>query len=82
MMGHAVEIGAIGWIETGLSLTRVSEGEFECKRQTHSVFASILAVFAIGHIGMALIHHFLSKDGALKRMLPQLPHVPCLSKQD
>lgn len=35
----------------------------------HSPLAWALAVLAIGHIGMALIHHFIKRDDTLKRML-------------
>ncbi|MDT0500776.1 MULTISPECIES: cytochrome b [unclassified Halomonas] len=35
----------------------------------HSPLAWILTVLIIGHIGMALIHHFIRKDDTLKRML-------------
>lgn len=35
----------------------------------HSPMAWILLVMVIGHVGMALIHHFVKKDGVLQRML-------------
>lgn len=37
--------------------------------QLHSPLAWILTVLIIGHIGMALIHHFVKRDESLKRML-------------
>ncbi len=35
----------------------------------HAPLAWVLTVLIIGHIGMALIHHFVMKDDSLKRML-------------
>lgn len=35
----------------------------------HSPLAWVLTVLIIGHIGMALIHHFVMRDDFLKRML-------------
>lgn len=35
----------------------------------HSPIAWLLLVMVVGHIAMALFHHFVKKDGTLKRML-------------
>lgn len=35
----------------------------------HSPIAWLLLVMIIGHIGIALVHHFVKKDGVLRRML-------------
>lgn len=35
----------------------------------HSPVAWLLLVMVIGHAGMALVHHFVRKDGVLRRML-------------
>lgn len=35
----------------------------------HSPVAWLLLVMVIGHAGMALVHHFIKKDGVLRRML-------------
>ncbi len=35
----------------------------------HSPLAWLLVIMLIGHIGMALFHHFVRKDGVLRRML-------------
>lgn len=35
----------------------------------HSPIAWLLLIMVIGHAGMALIHHFVKKDGVLRRML-------------
>lgn len=37
--------------------------------QLHSSLAWMLTVLIVGHIGMALIHHFVKRDDSLKRML-------------
>lgn len=37
--------------------------------QLHSPLAWTLTVLIVGHIGMALIHHFVKRDDSLKRML-------------
>lgn len=38
--------------------------------EIHELLAHLLAVLALLHIAAALAHHYLLKDGALKRMLP------------
>lgn len=35
----------------------------------HSPLAWLLVAMIIGHAGMALVHHFVKKDGVLRRML-------------
>ena len=35
----------------------------------HSPLAWLLLIMIVGHIAMALFHHFVKKDGTLKRML-------------
>lgn len=35
----------------------------------HSPIAWFLLIMVIGHVGMALVHHFIKKDGTLQRML-------------
>lgn len=35
----------------------------------HSPLAWVLLVMVIGHIGIALVHHFMKRDGVLQRML-------------
>lgn len=35
----------------------------------HSPVAWLLLVMVLGHIGMALVHHYIKKDGVLRRML-------------
>lgn len=38
----------------------------------HGSLAILLALLACGHIGAALFHYFIRKDGVLRRMLPGL----------
>lgn len=35
----------------------------------HSSIAWLLLIMVVGHIGMALIHHFVKKDGTLQRII-------------
>lgn len=35
----------------------------------HSPIALLFLIMVAGHVGMALVHHFVKKDGVLKRML-------------
>lgn len=35
----------------------------------HSFIAWTLLILVIGHVGIALLHHFVKKDGVLRRML-------------
>ena len=37
--------------------------------ELHSPIAWVLLVLIAGHVGIALVHHFVKKDGVLKRML-------------
>jgi cytochrome b561 len=39
--------------------------------QWHGLVANILLFIAFGHAGAALMHHYLWRDGVLKRMLPR-----------
>lgn len=41
--------------------------------QTHDVVAWIIVVIALGHAGAALFHHYVMRDGVLRRMLPGMP---------
>jgi len=38
-------------------------------RAVHSPVAWLLMIMIAGHAGMALVHHFVRKDGVLRRML-------------
>lgn len=39
--------------------------------QAHGLMAWILAAVVLGHIGMALKHHFIDRDDILTRMMPR-----------
>jgi cytochrome b561 len=41
--------------------------------QTHDAVAWIIIVMALGHACAALFHHYVMRDGVLRRMLPGLP---------
>ena len=66
MVGHGYGLTAFGiplagpgeeipWMATAGSL--------------HSRIAWLLVIMIVGHIGMALVHHFIKKDGLLRRMI-------------
>jgi cytochrome b561 len=38
----------------------------------HKAGAMLLALFVLSHVGAALFHHFIRKDGVLRRMIPGL----------
>jgi cytochrome b561 len=42
----------------------------------HETLGKIMALLIVVHIGAALFHHFVRKDGVLRRMLPNLPQKP------
>ncbi|MEP3561546.1 MAG: cytochrome b/b6 domain-containing protein [Marinobacter sp.] len=66
MLGGGHGINAFG-------LQLVPEGEeiawASALGSVHSPLAWVLTVLIIGHIGMALIHHFIKRDDTLNRML-------------
>ena len=37
----------------------------------HDVFGKLMGLLLVAHIGAALFHHFIRKDGVLRRMLPK-----------
>lgn len=58
---------------TAFGIELFAEGEeiawAQALGQLHSPIAWILTVLIVGHIGMALIHHFVKRDDTLKRMV-------------
>ena len=61
-----------GWQPFGLEL--ISEGPEIPWMATvggtvHSPLAWLLLIMIVAHIGIALVHHFVKKDGVLRRML-------------
>ncbi len=60
-----------GWTPFGIQL--VAKGEEIPWMITlgglHSPLAWLLLIMVVGHIGIALFHHFVKKDGVLRRML-------------
>lgn len=66
----AVIGGGHGWNAFGVQL--VAKGPeipwMSAIGGLHSPFALMLLVLIVGHIGMALYHHFIRKDGLLRRM--------------
>jgi cytochrome b561 len=39
----------------------------------HKLFAILLGALVLAHIGAAFRHHFIKRDGVLRRMMPSLP---------
>ncbi|MDH5538120.1 MAG: cytochrome b [Rhizobacter sp.] len=48
----------------------VSEALADALKLVHKAFAILLGVLVLGHVGAALKHHFLDRDGLLLRMWP------------
>src|SRR6218665_1906729 len=48
----------------------VDKGLAEIMKQAHKLLAYGLAVLVLAHLGAALKHHFVDRDGLLLRMLP------------
>ncbi len=60
-----------GWIPFGIQL--VAKGDeipwMVSIGSLHSPIAWLLLIMIVGHIGIALVHHFVKKDGVLRRMV-------------
>lgn len=60
-----------GWAPFGIQL--VAQGEeiawMASLGSVHSPIAWLLLIMVIGHISIALVHHFVKKDGVLQRMM-------------
>ena len=71
--GLMIMIGnGYGWNPFGLGL--IARGGAEIGWLTtlgsaHSLIAWSLLILVLGHAGIALLHHFVKKDGVLRRML-------------
>jgi cytochrome b561 len=60
-----------GWFSLP-SLASPNQKMSETVLNLHKLGAIILALIAITHVSAALYHHFIRKDGVLRRMLPGL----------
>jgi len=62
--------GGYGWTAFGIEL--VAKGDkvpwMSAVGSLHSPIAWLLAILIAGHIGMALLHHFIKKDDVLRRI--------------
>lgn len=61
-----------GWDPFGIELVAGSDNEIGWMAtlgSVHSLIAWSLLILVIGHVGIALLHHFVKKDGVLRRML-------------
>ncbi len=63
--------GGHGWTAFGVEIA--AEGNkipwAESIGSLHSPIAWLLLILTVGHIGMALLHHFVQKDDVLNRMI-------------
>jgi cytochrome b561 len=66
LMGHGYPLEAFG---VQLIAGGDKQGWAHTIGEWHAPIAWLLLILAIGHIGMALIHHFIKRDDTLRRML-------------
>ena len=71
--GLMIMIGnGYGWSPFGIQLVAGNGPEISWMAtlgSVHSLIAWSLLILVVGHVGIALLHHFVKKDGVLKRML-------------
>ena len=71
--GLMIMIGnGYGWGPFGIQLVAGDGPEISWMAtlgSVHSLIAWSLLILVVGHVGIALLHHFVKKDGVLKRML-------------
>lgn len=71
--GLMIMIGnGYGWSPFGIQLVAGNGPEISWMAtlgSVHSLIAWVLLILVVGHVGIALLHHFVKKDGVLKRML-------------
>lgn len=71
--GAMIMVGnGYGWDPFSIQLVAASEGSIEWMAtlgSVHSLIAWTLLILVIGHAAIALLHHFVKKDGVLRRML-------------
>lgn len=85
LYGLLLAVPLLGWIGVSLypsltifglfdlpALARPSEGAAKRVLALHGWLAVALALAVAGHIGAALFHHVIRRDGVLRRMLPGL----------
>ena len=71
--GVMIMIGnGFGWAPFGMEIVAGDGPEIgwmAALGSFHSLLAWSLLILVIGHVGIALLHHFVKKDGVLRRML-------------
>lgn len=85
LYGLLLVVPLLGWIGISLypsltifglfdlpALTGPDQPQAERALAVHGLLARVLMVLAALHVGAALQHHFLRRDGVLRRMLPGL----------
>lgn len=85
LYGLLLVVPLLGWIGVSLypsltvfglfdlpALTAPNQQRAEAVLEIHGKLAIAMALLACAHIGAALYHHFIRRDGVLRRMLPGL----------
>jgi cytochrome b561 len=85
LYGLMLAVPLLGWIGVSLfdargipfglslpALTAKDEKAAETVFMLHKAGAILIGALAIGHVGAALYHHVIRKDGVLRRMMPGL----------
>ena len=71
--GAMIMVGnGYGWDPFGIELVAGGGAEIGWMAtlgSVHSLIAWTLLILVVGHVAIALLHHFVKKDGVLKRML-------------
>lgn len=71
--GLMIMIGnGYGWAPFGIQLVAGNGPEISWMAtlgSVHSLIAWTLLILVVGHVAIALLHHFVKKDGVLRRML-------------
>jgi cytochrome b561 len=85
LYGLLIVVPLLGWTGVSLypsltvfglvdlpALARPDEDLAKTVLSVHGKLAIAMALLACGHVAAALYHHFIRKDGVLRRMLPRL----------
>jgi cytochrome b561 len=85
LYGLMLAVPLLGWIGVSLfdargvpfglslpALTAKDEKAAETVFMLHKAGAIMIGALALGHVGAALHHHFIRRDGVLRRMMPGL----------
>ena len=84
LYGLLILVPLMGWIGVSLygardifglfsipALWTVNQEASKTAFLLHEIFGKLMGLLLVAHIGAALFHHFIRKDGVLRRMLPK-----------